>query len=89
HEESMLAVSYWSFFDDIQNIQQKEIKLINFKELNWPKGTYFVYTPFLVLAKHGGEIIARIQFAENGNLLLIELLIDGVLDKIMIFDDRG
>ncbi len=55
-------------FDDIQNIQRKETKTIPFKELGWPEGTRFIYSPFMVLAYVDNEKIADIHFAENGNL---------------------
>lgn len=89
HKQDLLGADYWSFFDDIQNISVRSVKPIAFKSLQWPKGTRFLYTPFAVVAKRAEEILAYIQFAENGNLLSIEFQKDGRPDKHYLFDDRG
>ncbi|MTB57708.1 accessory Sec system protein Asp1 [Streptococcus uberis] len=89
HKQSLAGTSYWSFFDDVQNIQQHETKAIDFKVLNWPEDISFFHSPFAVIAKSQGRVYAHIQFAENGNLLQIEILGDGYTERIYYFDDRG
>lgn len=89
HKEGLMTTSYWSFFDDIQNISQRNTQPLNFKELNWPQGVKFLYTPFLVAAHHQGKKLADIEFAENGNLLLINWFEDDYIKWTYFFDDRG
>lgn len=89
HKQDLLGSTYWSFFDDIQNISAQLVKPIFFKELHWPKGTRFLYSPFAVVAKKGQKTLAYIHFAENGNLLSIDFQKDNRSDKQYFFDDRG
>lgn len=89
HKQGLLGQNYWSFFDHIQNVTAKGTKLIDFKLLNWPEKTHFVYTPFAVLAQNAGEDLAYIHFAENGNLFYIDFQEDGDLARRYVFDDRG
>lgn len=89
HKQDLLHTAYWSFFDDIQNIHRKETQGISFKQLGWPKGISFIYTPFKVLARLGQEHYADIHFAENGNLLQIDFFEQGKESKRFFFDDRG
>lgn len=89
HKHDLLSTRVWSFFDDVQNIHKLETQVIDFKDLEWPKGVQFIYTPFMVLARLDGKVIAEIQFAENGNLLYIQFKENGQDSKRHIFDDRG
>lgn len=89
HKQDLLGVSYWSFFDDIQNIKSVDTNPIDFKALNWPDQTEFLYSPFAVVAKCSGRVLAHICFAENGNLYAIDFLKENQVDKRYIFDDRG
>lgn len=89
HKHDLLATSYWSIFDDIQNIRREDTRAIDFKQLDWPKGVRFTHTPFMVKAHLGLEHLADIHFAENGNLLGIYFFEDGEEVKQLLFDDRG
>lgn len=89
HKQDLIGLPYWSFFDDIQNIHRTEVQAIDFKSLNWPPKTTFVYTPFIVIAKHEGKILAYINFAENGNLLDVDFRVGDQKDLTYQFDDRG
>ncbi len=89
HKHDLLGINYWSFFDDIQNIHLESSTAIDFKELNWPEGASFTYSPFFVHVRVRGEIFAIVQFAENGNLHSIETYHLGVKEYQYIFDDRG
>lgn len=89
HKQGLQTASYWSFFDDIQNIQSKEVSPFQFKDLNWPTGIRFIYSPFAVVVKQGEDTLAYIQFAENGNVLSVEWRKENRKDKDYIFDDRG
>lgn len=89
HKQDLLSIPYWSFFDQIQQVRAKDIKGIDFKSLNWPAGTRFIYTPFAVVVKQGREVFAEIHFAENGNLLHITHLDANLPTRRYVFDDRG
>ncbi|MGT2741975.1 accessory Sec system protein Asp1 [Streptococcus plurextorum] len=89
HKQDMVGARYWSFFDDIQNITATETKAIDYQKLKWEKGISFIYNPFTVIAVVEDEVRARIHFAENGNLLLIEWLEEGSQRYTYLFDDRG
>ncbi|KRL01000.1 accessory Sec system protein Asp1 [Liquorilactobacillus capillatus] len=89
HRQDIYEIDYYSIFDDIQNISDTQMRPFDFMELNWPSGTDFSYTPFLVLARYKGEVIARIEFDSIGALLRIDLLENGKITRRLIFDDRG
>ncbi|HFU4059781.1 TPA: accessory Sec system protein Asp1 [Streptococcus suis] len=89
HKHGLHRVSYWSFFDDIQNISVANQVAIHFKDLNWPEGTQFIYSPFAAVAQTEAGKLAEIHFAENGNLLFIQFYRQDQQDKKYIFDDRG
>ncbi|MEY8443780.1 accessory Sec system protein Asp1 [Lactococcus ileimucosae] len=89
HKQGLLTSSYWSFFDDIQNIKSMHTNPISFKELDWPQGTAFHHSPFALVAMLEEAPLAYIHFAENGNLMQIDYQKDGHTDKTYVFDDRG
>ncbi|MFV8212033.1 accessory Sec system protein Asp1 [Streptococcus pluranimalium] len=89
HKHGILGISYWSFFDDIQNIADESSRSIDFKELKWPKGASFTYSPFYVHVRVKDEVIATVQFAENGNIHSIDWYQAGLRNYCYIFDDRG
>lgn len=89
HKQGVQEAVYWNFFDDIQNIHRKAVRPFSFRSLNWPKGSRFLYTPFAVVVQKEEEVVARVQFAENGNVLLVEWIKNQQADKDYLFDDRG
>lgn len=89
HKQDLLQTTYWSFFDDIQNISAVNVKPLSFKELNWPDNVHFLYSPFAILVRRGNIDFATIHFAQDGNLFYIEFLEEGRVTKHYLFDDRG
>lgn len=89
HKQGLLQTPYWSFFDDIQNISALHVRPFSFKDLNWPDGVQFLYSPFAVLVRLEGVDLATIHFAQDGNLFYIEFVEAGRLTKHYLFDDRG
>lgn len=89
HQYDLLEGSVWSLFDDIQNIVNPSYRLTDFKELNWPEGSEFIYSPFLVLVRHQGREIAKVEFGHEGNLIWIDFVEDSHRTYKYIFDDRG
>ncbi|KRM95057.1 accessory secretory protein asp1 [Liquorilactobacillus aquaticus DSM 21051] len=89
HRQDIYETDYYSVFDDIQNISSKHMRPFDFMSLDWPLGTDFSYTPFLVLARNRGKVIARIEFDNIGALLRIDFLENNKVTQRFVFDDRG
>jgi len=89
HKQNIFGIYYWSFFDDIQNITRSYTKIIHLKDLNWPEGCEFLYSPFAVVVRLKGEIFAIVNYAEDGNLHSVSFQKNGKVTKDYIFDDRG
>ncbi|WP_159591324.1 accessory Sec system protein Asp1 [Streptococcus halichoeri] len=89
HQQGLLGLDYWSFFDDIQNSHASSTKAIDFKELNWPKGVRFIYTAFAVVVKLAETELATVHFAQDGNLHSIIYKDQGQTSREYVFDDRG
>ncbi|MEW4354193.1 accessory Sec system protein Asp1 [Streptococcus pneumoniae] len=89
HRYDLFEVPVWSVFDQIQQIENVETTLLDFKAFAWPKGVEFIYTPFLVAVRKNNEPFAYIEFGEAAHLIHITFLEEGVSSKRLIFDDRG
>ncbi|WP_203261847.1 accessory Sec system protein Asp1 [Streptococcus uberis] len=89
HAYELLEVDHFSIFDKLQCITQKEIQKIDFHELNWPEDTNFSYNPFTVIARRQSELLAHIEFGNDGKLIWIDYFNQNSLQKRYIFDDRG
>lgn len=89
HRQGVLRAPYWSCFDAIQEVRRKKTSVFSINDINWPKGTEFVYTPFVVLANLNGEKYARVEFGEDGNPIQIDMYEKGELCRRNIYDDRG
>lgn len=48
HQYDLFEVATWSLFDDIQNIKSPRQHRIDFKQLDWPQGSEFIYTLSLI-----------------------------------------
>lgn len=90
HQYDLFEVATWSLFDDIQNIKSPRQHRIDFKQLDWPQGSEFIYTPFLVLVRHQKKRLATVDFGNDGQLIWINYYqSDEVLSHRYLFDDRG
>lgn len=89
HQYDLFEVPTWSLFDEIQGIQSPRQGRIDFKELNWPQGVEFIYTPFLVLVRLKGKRLATVEFGAEGQLIWVNYFQDEELSHRYIFDDRG
>lgn len=89
HQYDLLEGKVWSLFDEIQTISNQAYRLTDFKDLNWPEGSEFIYTPFLVIVRHQGHELAKIEFGQEGQLIWIDFKTEGQLSYKYIFDDRG
>ncbi|MEQ9763915.1 accessory Sec system protein Asp1 [Streptococcus sp. ZJ151] len=89
HEYDLYETPYWSLFDYLQDIEDVATRGLNFRDFDWPKGTSFVYTPFMVLAYVNQTLIAKVEFGNDGQLIWIDYYEESILEKRYVFDDRG
>ncbi len=89
HRQSIFRAPYWSCFDAIQNIRRKKVGILSYLNLKWPEGIEFRYTPFLVVAYMDGQLYASVDFAEDGNLIQINMYSQGNIVRTNLYDDRG
>ena len=89
HRQGMFRAPYWSCFDAMAQIRRKKVSTLSFRDLEWPSDVEFVYSSFAILAFRGEEKYAKIEFAEDGNLLFVDLYENGRLSKRNRYDDRG
>jgi len=89
HSQNIFDVAYWSFFDQIQGLDDDYTRPIDFLRLEWPDDVSFHYNPFLVTVMRGDEVYARVYLAREGTLQSIRYYGDGMPTLERIFDDRG
>ena len=89
HRQSIFHAPYWSCFDAIQEVERRKISLFSFHSLNWPKHIEFIYTPFVIVAMLKGQKYAQIEFAEDGNMIQVDIYKNGIIERRNIYDDRG
>ncbi|WP_449457176.1 accessory Sec system protein Asp1 [Streptococcus suis] len=89
HRFDLLEVEQWSLFDQLQGVDNPIVKQLDYRDLSWPVGVEFIYTPFLVIARLRSEIIAYIHFGDMGQLIWIDYYKHSIIDKRYFFDDRG
>jgi len=89
HSRNIFEVPYWSFFDEIQGLEDDYTRPIDFLELEWPEDVAFFYNPFIVTVMQGGEVYARVYLAREGTLQSIRYYGNGMPTLERIFDDRG
>ncbi len=89
HRQSVFHAPYWSCFDAIQEVRRKHIKMFSFHNLSWPEHIEFVYSPFALIARLNGHKYAQAEFAEDGNLIQVDIYQNEKIVRRNIYDDRG
>ncbi len=89
HRQSVFHAPYWSCFDAIQEIRKKKVRVFSYHNLQWPEHVEFVNTPFAMVALLHGEKYAQVEFAEDGNMIQIDLYEKEKIVRRNIYDDRG
>ena len=89
HRYNLFESEYFSLFDYLQNANHQLPKAINFLDLDWPKHTEFVYSPFMVEAIIDKDTYSLISFNQEGYILYIDEFQYGEKIQRMFFDDRG
>ncbi|KAF0521394.1 accessory Sec system protein Asp1 [Pediococcus pentosaceus] len=90
YRKNIKNIKVISLFDVMQNISSNlETFNFDYRKLNWPENTNFIYSSFAIFAYLFGDKFARILHGEDGNIVKIEFYRKNVVYKSAIFDDRG
>lgn len=89
HQYDLFEVDTWNLFDEVQNVSLSRFDRIDFKDLNWPAGAEFIYTPFLALVRLHKKTLAIVEFGSDGQLIWVDYFEDEVKTYRYVFDDRG
>lgn len=89
HRHELYDTSYWSVFDAIQGFTDKTPKAIDYRQLDWPEGTEFLYLPYMIRALMPDNQHANIHLSEEGYVIWLEVFQTNMLHYRYIFDDRG
>lgn len=89
HRHELFEAPYWSVFDHIQGFAHKTPHSVDYRQLNWPKGTEFVHSPVMIRAITSEDMYSDIHFSQEGYLLWIETYKNDIGYEQYIFDDRG
>lgn len=89
HGQSIFDVPYWSFFDEIQGLDDDYARPLDFLKLEWPDDVSFFYNPFIVTVMRNSSLYARVYLAREGTLQSVRYYGGGMPTLERIFDDRG
>lgn len=89
HRQGVFHVPYWSCFDAIQEIRRKKVSIFSVHNLTWPEHIKFVYSSFAMIALLDEKKYAQAEFAEDGNLIQVDIYKDELPLRRNIYDDRG
>lgn len=89
HRQGIFHAPYWSCFDAIQEVEKKKTMTLSYRNLKWPEDTEFVYSQYAVIAMRNNKRFAKIEFAEDGNPIEIDMYKKGELYRSNYYDDRG
>lgn len=89
HRQNVFDVPYWSFFDEVQGLDDDYTRPLDFLELEWPDDVSFFYNPFIVSVMRGSDLYARVFLAREGTLRSVRYYGHGMPTVARIFDDRG
>lgn len=89
HRQGMYRALYWSCFDAICQIRRTKMVVLSYRDIQWPAGMEFVYSPFAVIAYLQGEKYAQVEFGEDGNPIAIDMYQEEQIVRKNYYDDRG
>ncbi|MCL1871552.1 MAG: accessory Sec system protein Asp1 [Promicromonosporaceae bacterium] len=89
HSQNIFDVPYWSFFDEVQGLDDDYTRPLDFLELEWPDDIAFYYNPFLVTVMRDDEVYARVYLAPEGTLQSVRYYGGGMPVLERVYDDRG
>ncbi|ARJ50756.1 accessory Sec system protein Asp1 [Staphylococcus lutrae] len=89
HRHDLYEATYWSLFDYIQGFQHQTPKPIDYRELDWPVGTEFMYTFYYIRAITSAHTYTNLYFNQEGYLMWMVSFVNNVKQRCYYFDDRG
>ncbi len=89
HRQGISDVDIFSVFDRIQEIEDQRTGVFSFKDLHWPEGLDWLYTPFQAEAFLDAQLYAKVEFGDGGHVIYIDRFQNGILDNRVYMDDRG
>ena len=89
HRYDLYESHYWSVFDEIQGVGHQTPQAIDYRDLSWPEGTEFIFTPFQIQAITGDNTFSKIHFSQEGYLMWVEDYKYSTIQRRFVFDDRG
>lgn len=92
HRYGLLECHYHSLFDELQGVLEFEQSSISLKDLGFPVGSTFSYTPFNILVHFNNQLVGQICFGRGGETFVIsevQHFYKGKMIKSEVYDDRG
>ncbi len=89
YKKGISRATYWSFFDEMQDIHLKEPRMFSWKNFLWPEKLRWMYTPVEIQGYLEDKLYCRLSFSESGNLMNIEQYGEDNKRFKLYFDDRG
>lgn len=89
HRQGMFRVNYWSCFDAMLEVKRTKLGVFSYRDIKWPDGITFDYTPFVIIAYLDGKKYAQVDFGEDGNLIKIDMFENDKKIRTNYYDDRG
>ncbi len=90
HRQNLYPIPFWSAFDAIQGIHKKELGMLSYLELPWPRNIVWRNTPFAVVGFLNEKRYVQVEFGEEGRLLRLDYYdAEERLHRRDSIDDRG
>lgn len=89
HRYDLFDAGYWSVFDAIQGFTHQTPQSVDYRTLDWPEDTEFIYAPSYIRAFTAENQYSNIHFSQDGYLVWIESFENHLQRYRYIFDDRG
>ena len=89
HRHQLFEANYWSLFDEIQGFSHRTPQAIDYRQLQWPAETEFVFTPFLMRGVTSPSTYTNIYFNQEGYIVWLEDFEGLKKQRRYIFENRG
>ncbi|MFR0514747.1 accessory Sec system protein Asp1 [Limosilactobacillus mucosae] len=90
NEAGLAPDTLLTVFDLVQGVGDTQARqILDLPDFNWPRGTWFEYDPFRVVAYCDDQKIAQVIFNARGQILRIERFEHGRHFQDLIMDSRG
>lgn len=90
NEAGLAPEKLLTVFDLVQGVTNPQSRqVLDLPDFNWPRGTWFEYNPFCVVAYCDDQKIAQVIFNARGQILRIERFEHGRRFQDLIMDSRG